>query len=367
MLNIGARYPIGINIGMHHIYAAQIKVTRKGVTVTGLDHRELIAGTGADPDENPELISACSEMSKNRRFRGKSVALHLPDKNISVFPIRFKVGRGETMAQVILRECRKHLSFPVEEAVIDYPSVSPAPVSGADTYKATIIAARREVIQGYIDLMKQAGLTVEAVDFPVSSLLRLHTHIHDAVRGPIILCNIGREQSLFSAVSQDSILALRNIPWGVQPLLSEISANLEHMTGKDNIAFLLKSYGLGYENRYSDEHKDDRSRDASRSETSRAIYQTITPYIDELVYEFHKMIGHGKAEEQYTEFEGIHMYGFASWIHWVGPYFEKRLGIPTRVLNPFKHLDITDKLLLPQLSDGAPFALALGLSLRKIL
>ena len=127
MLNIGAKHPIGINIGMHNIYAAQIKPTRKGFTVTALAHQEFDTGTGADPEDNPALNSAIKEMSKNRRFRGKSAVLHLPDKNISVFPIRFKVGNGEIMDQAILRESQRHLSFPVEEAVIDYPSVSRRP------------------------------------------------------------------------------------------------------------------------------------------------------------------------------------------------------------------------------------------------
>jgi len=241
MLNFGAKYPIGIDIGNQNIYAAQLKQTRKGFAVRELVHREYTAEETAEPGAEHALVSAVKDVSKNRRFNGKTAILHIPEKNISVFPIRFNVDRTETLEEAIFRESEKHLSFPPEDAVIDYPSLTPVSSGSETTYKATIIAARRDHIEQYLNQMNKVGLVVEAVDFPVSSLIRLHTHLHGVIQSPTILCNIGHTQTLFSAVSQESILAQRNISWGIQFLFDKIMTNLELLDGKENTKRLLQT------------------------------------------------------------------------------------------------------------------------------
>ena len=365
MFNLGAKYPIGIDIGSRHIHAAQIRQTHKGVSIEELAVRDLEANPEETLDGDGVLVSAIRAMSKNGRFRGKRALLHIPDKNISVFPIRFQVGGTESLEDAILRESQRHLSFPVEEAVIDYPSLSHPSSERDNTFKATIIAARREHIDHYLNLIKQAGLVVEAVDFPISSLIRLHGHIHNDIDEPVILCNIGYEQTLFTVVTRDSILAQRNIPWGVQSLFKKITTNLELSTGTENLKFLVRNHGLAYEDGTKAQENPDTEPDISSSNMSKAIYQIITPYVEELVYEFHTTISYVRAEEHSPVFEGIYLYGYATLINRMGRFLEKRLGLPIHVVNPLEHLELNGDIVLPHISDGAPFSLAIGLAMRK--
>lgn len=366
MLNFKSKYPIGIDISDQNIYAVQLKKTRQGFAVMALAHRELETEIDSIPDANPGLVYAVKKMTKNRNFRGKSAVLHIPVKNLSVLPIRFQVGRTETLEEAIVRESEKYLSFPLEEAAIDYPSLTPEVNGAGDAYRATVIAVQRKYIEQYLQLMKKAGLVVEAVDYRVSSLFRLHKHFYKVTRNPVILCNIGYFESMLAVVNQESILGQRSIPWGVHALIEKILANLELLKAKDNAKLLLKTHGLAYEDLKSADSGDDSLPDATIVNMHRAIFQVIAPSIDELVFEFHKMITGVMSEQQHTVFEGIYMYGYAALIHHLDRYFEKRLNIPTRCMNPMTMVALSGDNKLSGIDEGAPFALALGLAMRKV-
>lgn len=366
MFNLKFKYPIGIDIASQDIYAVQLKEIRQGFAIRGLLHRELDEEVTGIPDASDTLVSLLKEISKNRQFLGKRVVVHFPSQDIFSFPIRFQVGNTETIEEAILRESTERLPFPIEEAIIDYPSIVSLPSSEANEYKATIVAVHRDHMKQYLLMLKQAGLIVEAVDFGVSSLIRLHNHLYDAIRNPIILCNIGQTQSLLSVVTKDSILAQHNVAWGIQILLRRILTNLELSNEKDKAKVLLMKYGLVHEDRESCNNGPDVTEDITTDNIRRAIYQIIASYMEELTYELHKIIGYVRSEEQNVVFEGIYMYGQAPFIHYLDHYLERRLNSPTTLINPMTKVALSDNSILPDISEGAPFALALGLAMRKV-
>ena len=366
MLNFKSKYPIGIDISSRNIYAVQLKKTRQGFAVRALAHREIETEIDSSPDANPGLVYAVKKMTKNRNFRGKSAVLHIPVKNLSVLPVRFQVGKTETLEEAILREAEKYLSFPLEEAAIDYPSLTPGVDADEKTCRATVIAVQRKYIEQYLQLMKKAGLIVEAVDYHVSSLIRLHKRFHKVTRHPVILCNIGYFGSMLAVVNQESILGQRSIPWGVHTLIEKILANFELLDSKDNAKRLLKTHGLAYEDLKSADDKDDSVPDETMVNMRRAIFQVITPSIDELVFEFHKMISGVMSEQQHTALEGIYMYGHAALIYHIDRYFERRLSISTKCINPMTMVALSGGNKFSDIDEGAPFALALGLAMREV-
>jgi type IV pilus assembly protein PilM len=367
MLNLKYHYPIGIDIGNLNIYAAQLRETKQGFAVRGLVHREIGWEDAKIPGLSDLLVPLLKGISKDKRFFGKRVIVNISSHSIFSFPMRFQVGTTETLEEAILRQSEQYLSFPLEEAIIDYISVLPVTSAESNSYRATIIVVQRDYINRYLLMLKQAGLVVEAVDFGVSSLIRLHTHLYNITNNPIILCNIGHTQSMLSILTKESILAHQNVQWGIEILLGRILANLELFNEKDKAKILLKRHGLLYQDREGNGNGMDLIGDSiARDNIRRAIYQIITPYIEELIYELHKIIGYVRSEAPITSFEGIYMYGLANHIDNLDGYLEKRLNIPTKTINPMQEVPLSDASILPDISDGAPFALALGLAMRKV-
>ena len=369
MLNLKNRYPIGIEIADHDIYAAQLKKTRKGITVRELFHRELGNGQTEGLESFDAMIPVLKEIVKSRKIRGKSAVILLPARYVDSFPVSFEIGSNQTMEEAIVRECEKNLSFPTEEAVIDYPSVEDISSGKNKKYKANIIAGRRDRIEKYVRMLKKAGLSAEAIDFGLSALLRLHHYLYAPKDNPVILCNIGHRQSLIAVVTKDSILAQRNVSWGIQPLLDRLETNLELAGKSEQAAGMLTKYGLFYEDCISSPGTGPSEGDQDENsaiEIYRTIFQLLTPYIDELIHEFYQVVGYVRAELQGVKFEEVCMYGLASQIHHLDKYLEGRLNIPTRCINPMTKLNLADGGLMSNSAGGAPFALALGLAMREV-
>ena len=369
MLNLKNRYPIGIDITDQNIYAAQFQKTRQGIWVRELFHRKLNNGQTDSIAPDDALVPVLKEIAKNKRFRGKNVSVHLPAQHIYNFPITFELGGDETLEDGMVRECRRHLSFPLEEAVIDYPSITDISSEKNKKFKAIIIAVRREQVEQYVHLLKRAGLRLEAIDFSLSSLLRLHNYFYSPKENPIILCNIGYSQSLIAIVAQNSILAQRNTPWGIQHLLNRLETNLELSNNSEQAFGMLKKYGLYYEHHIdadSGESEVENGDNDDAMEIYRTVFQILTPYVDELIHELYQITGYVRSEMQGARFEEISMYGQSSSLNFLDQYLEKRLNIPTKCINPMVKFTLSDSSLLPDTDEGAPFALCLGLAMRKI-
>jgi type IV pilus assembly protein PilM len=327
-------------------------------------HRPFDAKAEDAAEAGELMLPRLQEIVKSNRFRGKKAAVHLPSHDILSFPIRFKSDRGQDLEAAILRESTKYLPFPVAEAIIDYPSVT---VGKADQYKATVIAVHRDRINTYLNVLRRAGLTVEIVDFHVSSLLRLHSHFFNITHRPDILCHIGQAQTLLAVVTADSIVAQRYVPWGLQVLLEKIAANLVLSDGPRNVKILLKNYGLSFDTDKREssaaglEGSDEDQTDSMR----RVIHQILTPNMEELIHELHKLIGYVRSEEQNSTFENIYVYGQGIFVRDLDRYLASRLDIPIQLINPLTKLTMANDSIIDQ-SEGGPFALAMGLALRKV-
>ncbi len=366
MLRGPGTYPIAIDMTGDGIFAAQLAKGRQGPVLRELFRRRMEQGNGDSPDTEDERISVFREIRKNRRFSGRRVIVHLPPQSIFRFPIRFRLNGGETVEEAILRESKGYLPFPLEEAVLDYPSlVSPPPGEGG-LYKAMIIAARRDEIAKFMGLLKQAGLVVEAVDFRLASLVRLHRFLDRIPEDPILLCNIGETESMLATVTDKSILAQHYVSWGMRALLDKVRAGFGLKDASRKAEALLRRYGLLYEDRDAWKREVDASKEATAESVSRAIYQIVSPHIEELVYELHKLISYVRSEEHNVSFEGIYLYGEAAVIRHLDKCLERRLSIQTQVMEPMSRMNVSDEGILPDRSGGGPFGPALGLAMRRV-
>jgi type IV pilus assembly protein PilM len=366
MLSLNSTYPIGIDIGKNNIYAAQLKENRRGPVVRGLVHREYENETGGILEASNVLIPLLKDMLKDKRLKGRRVVVHFPSEYILSFPLSFQLGKDETVEAAIMRNSRQYLTFPLEEAIIDYPSLTFVSEDEGNKYRASVVAARKDQMTDYLSMLKTAGMTVEVVDFGVSSLMRLHSYPQQTTENSIILCNIGYSQSLLSVVTKDSILVQRNIARGIRTALKNLQANLELSPESDKAKVLLKKYGLFYEDCLECQVEDDKNQPGEMMDMYRAIYQIINPQIEELVHEFHKVIGYARSEQQDTILEGIYIYGPGTFIRYLDRYLEKRLNMPASLINPLDKLGLSKDDTLSDVSEGGPFGLALGLAMRKV-
>lgn len=367
MLNLKDINPIGIDITDQAVYAAQFQDTRQGQVVGHLFSQGLVPPEDSDgPDHG--LISVLKSVAKTRQFKGKIVNMLLPEKHLNCFLVTFDLGADEALEDAIARECRRALSFPLEEAVVDYASLMESNQKKRQ-YKVTIVATHRKTIDDYLDMARRAGLSVGVIDLHLSSLLRLHSYLFALEDAPVILCNVDDTTTLLSVVTKQRILAQRQIPWGIKPILKHLVSNLELNDEDGQAAEMLARYGLMHDKLSgpAGEPPAAMSKDPeSDLAISRTLFRLLTPHMEALVHELYQITGYVRSEMESARFQEIVLYGWASAINDLDQYVENRLNIPTKAVNPMTKL--TWRVDKPDLDsiNGAPFAPALGLALRKV-
>ena len=364
--NIKYRYPIAIDMNNDTLCALQLKKTKKGMGINEIIYQELKADMGNPFNGSEAWIDTFKNVSKNKHFTGKTVAVHLPLENVFNFPIRFHLSKEETLESVILREAGEYLPFPVSEAVIDYPSIYSVQNGGQKEYKATVTAARMAEIKQFISLMKQAGLSLETIDVPVSSLVRLHEYLNDRHKDPVVLCHVGRKLTFLVVKNREGILAERMISWGMDKLYRKVQANLELKDNSNMPKILLINYGLSYESSRDSDESSKKGGLAANDEIESTLYQILTPHIERLMDEIHKIISYVRSEEPQTVFEGCFIYGEGTLINGLENYCENRLGMPARLIDPMSHESLYFSGIPLDNNEGLSFALPLGLAMRKV-
>ena len=369
MFEFKSIYPIGIDISEQHLFALQLQKNLKGFAIRGQLHRELesIGSDGSNDwsDQEESLSNVLKEISKQNGFTGKRVALHLPLDKLLSFPVQFQLKKGNSIEEMIVQKTKEYLPFPLEQAIIDYPSIETLGLEESKRHIATVVALKREYLDNYLSIMKKSGFIVETVDFPVSSLMRLHQNLRGTIEKPIILFHMGDRQSLLASVNNESILYQRTILWGTKPLLRRILANFGMDDAWDKGKRLLFKYGLNYEEGM-DQKVEDQGEDSVAHDMHRALYQIITPSIEELVDEFLKIIGYLRSEERNAFPERICIYGQGALIRHLDTYIERRVNIPVELVNPLGKMARSNGHGNIDSLDETAFSLALGLAMRKV-
>ena len=364
MRKVATTYPIGIDLSDGCLTAAQFRKDRHGSRVRGLLCRSLPAAVGAEAGEDDALAVALKTVRTCGLFKGRRVVFNLPLQDLSFFPVQFPLDQQEEPEASILRESVKLLSYPPEEAVIDYPSLFSTP----ETCHATVVAARRQAIDRWLGILRRAGFTTEVVDFSGSSLIRLHQRLFAPTNQADILCHLGRTGSMLTVLTGEGILSIADISWGVQLLWDKIATNLALPAGGSEAIKLLKSYGLGYRERgtSTETMTNDGGTDTESREIYRAIFQIISPAVNELANECHDTMGYVSSVRGNVAFGTVYLYGLAGLISHLDRYLEQQLELPVQLVDLKAHLDVPGSEHIVELSGEISPAPVLGLAMRAL-
>lgn len=362
MLKYANRYPIAIDLSDPGEARALQLTGRGSVPVVRAAAKLALGSTGDEAQGVERTADFIRDVLRSKTFRGKSVSLLAPPGVVLSYPLRVELGKGEDLEAAIVRESAKALGFPVDEGLLDYVSVADDPGEDKSTRHVLLVAARKQDVSRYLDLVRQAGGLVEVVDCTASALPRVHALTTPLTSKPALLCDLGCARSVIVVVDRDRMLAHRSVPWGTHDLIRKLVENLD-LGGKERDAdFLLRKHGL----LQAIPAEDGAGGEVRDGETSGTVSQLLAPLADELVHELHNMTGYVRSRAPDVTFAGIFLYGDASRVMGLDRYLEREMNMTVKVVNPLEKVGLSDARAIPNAVDGGGYALALGLGLRRV-
>ena len=111
---------------------------------------------------------------------------------------------------------------------------------------------------------------------------------------------------------------------------------------------------------------DDGGSDDEARNIYRAIFQIISPTVNELAYECHNTIGYVRSVRENVTFGTVYLYGLAGLISHLDRYLEEQVEIPVQLVDLNAHLDVADSKRPILLSGEISPAPVLGLAMRDL-
>ena len=362
------KYPIAFDIGFHDIHALQLGKSRDRFMIQSMFHQKLERDLTDIKQSSQDLIETLKIIKKQGQFKGNRAVIHIPAHKVFSFPIEFVLNKDETMEEAIIREVEQNLPYPLEEAVIDYPSMTSS--IPKKPQKVIIVSVHRSDVDEILAVFKKAGFRPDALDFRPISSIRLHQYLAQVSDDPSVICYVGREESSVQIFNSDRILAMNKFPWGLDRVIEKLNVNLGFKETTANAQDLLKQHGIRLNTSgktiKAAQPPDDPPADPHDVNIGPVVSRIITPTIEELVFEFHKILGYIRNKEGIHKINDISFYGAASMITGLDHYIQNRMNIPAKTINILDHFDIKPDLSAMVSDDITPFAAALGLAMREI-
>ncbi|MBI5183282.1 MAG: type IV pilus assembly protein PilM [Nitrospinae bacterium] len=391
MFKIRRYSPIGLEIDLTSIKLLQLRETSKGWRIQDMTIRDLPpVGVGDNEGEDEGIIQTIREMLKESSFHGKDVVSTIPPSRLDIIPIKIALSEGEDEEDAIIKEAKAHLSYKIDEAVIDYLPLGQNDQRRDGKERFLLIASKREDVERHIAIIKGGGLRPKAIEISACAVVRAMRHLHSVSMSPnsrennkdgekrIMVINMKDLDTSITVLGGNDILLERNIQWGIENMVGLLINNIELDRGRAKE--LLYKVGLNptdlerpqapsqainaRTNKFDDatHAKGDEGME-QMNKIADTVYEIVSPQLEDLCQEIKKVMIYFQAEMQGITIESIYIIGNGFYIKNMDKYIEHTTGITTSIVNPLApFLNGEDSL-----REKTPyFSIALGLVLREI-
>jgi type IV pilus assembly protein PilM len=218
---------VGVDIGSHAVKVCQLQKA-------GSDYRLLAVGSaaitpGAVEDgvlQDPEVVAkAISELFKNLKIKTKRVGISISGYSVIVKKINLDVMSDEDLADYIAEEAEQYIPFDIEDVYLDFQVIN-SDREDNDRCEVMLVAAKKEVIDDYLDLLQEQKLLPVLVDVDGFALENIWENASDK-RGNVALVDIGASKMNINIIADGSSVLARDVVVGSEQLTDQIAGTLE--------------------------------------------------------------------------------------------------------------------------------------------
>ena len=359
---------VALDIGSYSIKAIQLKKTQVGYELLNMGMVRLPPDTIVDGEiENPDaVVVGIKNLIKAENIRNRNVVIGISGQSVIIKKISVPVMDEDELAEMIRDESEQYIPFDLDDVNLDFQILSrPEERSKKEKGKTEansgesgtededlqmdvlIVAARKDTIQGYLDVVAKAGLKVKVLDLDVFAIENAYEYSNKVEKGTAIaLLNIGGSMSNLN-ILEDGITAFtRDLQVGGNNISENIQKNL-------SIGYAdAEKLKLG---NFNDSFK--------REDVIPHILEGIENVADEI----------GRTLEMYEKtsdfkISKVLISGGVCRMKDIDTIFSEKFGIPVKYLNTFKSIHYDEKVMdSSYIREMEPvMALPIGLALRSV-
>jgi len=338
---------IGLDIGSSSIKLVQLKEGRGGYRLERfglikLPPEVIVEGSILD---SQRVVDAISELISTSDVRVKHVALSVAGhSSVIIKRIAMQQMSEEYLEESIKFEAEQYIPFDIEDVNMDFQILGPGEAD--NTMDVLIVAVKKDKVNEYVAVVRDAGLTPVIVDVDAFALENMYALNYEAGEGNVALVNVGA-----------SSININIIKGGISVFTRDSSVGGNLITEA-----LQREFTISYEN--AEMLKTGEEIEGVSAEDVRGVIGAAS---DDIVTEIARSFDYYRDTTNYENIDEIVLSGGVCLTDGFVTQLSNRSGIKVTVADPFKNIEIPEGFDREYLKNAAPFAgVAVGLALRRI-
>ncbi len=347
---------VGLDIGSHAIKAVELIPKKKGggetyeltkIGYEALPHDTIVEGTIIDSTAVVETIKMIFETNK---IKNKNVAISISGNSVIIKKISLPQMDKEELAESIVWEAKHNIPYPYEETNVDYAILRPPRGSETKSLDILLVAAKKDKIANYSNVVHQAKKNLVAIEVDVFALQNaLEVNYPETFEAKTVaLVNIGANITNILIIERGTSQLFRDLSLGGSFFTENMRKELN--IGLDETERILKGIPI---------------KNVDEAHVEEVISQNVRDLVDEIDKTFTFYEAGDKKERK---IEQIFLSGGLANLKVLPVAFEERFAVPTEIFNPFRNISFREKDFDSDLIKETPslFGVAVGLALRRM-
>lgn len=338
----------GLDIGSSSIKIAEIAEGPDGYVLQNYASVPLAKGIITDGlIVNPNaLVERIKELLKISRCKARAVVTSLSGYSVIAKKISFPSMDEESLRELISDEIEKYLPFgDMKDVNFDFQILGPSEMSTGQM-EVFLVAAKKDVVQSYIDTFRKAGLEVVIMDVDSFALETMYEENYDYGHEDVcILVSIGASMTNINVVKGGASIFIRDFPLGGY----SITENLQDKTGVS----------------FEEAERVKLEKALSGDEQSK---EELLNYADPLLLEIERSVDYFRSTYPGKFIKQILLCGGTARMPGIGEALLQRLNVEVEIANPFRKVAFDKKSFSAEdLKEIGPQAsVGVGLAMRRI-
>jgi len=340
---------VGLDIGSSFIKVAEIKVMGKGLVLHKFGYTRIIPGTIVEGRimDMEGLAAKIRALFKSQKIREKNVAISTGGHSVVIKTIDTTTGSKKDLHKTIYSEAEQYIPYDIDDVNIDYQVLGESDFS-SDQVNVLLVAAKKDLVTEYIDLIQMAGLNLRIIDVDTFALQNAYERLpYENREKTTLLIDIGASKMSLNILKDNSSLMMRDNVSGTNQILEEICDQFDITV--DEARQTLNG-----------ETNDIVSQDRIQGIGSK-VAQSWCSEIREVVDVYVSSTNDEKIEKIILSGGGVFTEGFQE-------FLLSEFDADVSIINPFEGLIIDEKKFSDDfITQAGPLAaIAIGLALRRI-
>jgi len=344
---MGGKGTLGLDIGSSYIKVVQLRDIKSGYELDLFDMSPIPPEIIVDGSiiDSFRLVDSLRELLRKAKVRMKDTAVSIAGhSSVIIKRISLPEMSEEELFESIKFEAEQYVPFNIEDVNLDFQILGPKEEPGQ--MDVILVAVKKDIINEYVSAATEAGLNPIIVDvnpFALENMYEINYEIEPDKNVAIV--NIGASTINMNILKGGISVFTRD---------SAVGSNL-------HTEALQKEFNLTYEN--AERLKRGNPVENVPPEDAASVIASAS---EEIIAEVTRSFEYYRSTTVQEDINEVILSGGGALVKDFPRLFEKQVGIETKLVEPFRNIEIAKRLDSAYLEEMAPIAaVATGLALRR--